>query len=210
MGIDAKMFVRTRDVVTEAYVKESAWLLCAVFGADEFFVDRDSGRRALSIVSEFTQDGPTLTPEPGETFIHCHLFTRYWGPGYERGALGLIIGVAMWLEKRFPGGVVWYGGDSSGVCAIPFDAKARDEFIAHAASDRGADYRTLRNRIWGDPPQSCEFCGPQMTPCRWGGGTTGYVCMGCRLHRLVTKEGVIVGESTRGWPDEVKAASHAS
>jgi len=45
--------------------------------------------------------------------------------------------VAEWLERRVPECVVWYGGDSSGICAELFDTPARKKLLEHFASENG-------------------------------------------------------------------------
>jgi hypothetical protein len=212
MGIDINMFVRTKEPVTETEVRKAAIDMCAVFGVDRFWLDRKNGRHALAVVPEVEQDGPTIRRKKGETFILVYTFGRYWGEGYERGDLAFVIAVSMWLETRFPSSEVWYGGHSSGICAELLDAHARKKLVAHAASKNGADYHRphpnpFLSEQQQDPPQYCEFCaGEQMTPCRWGGGGTGYVCQGCGLHRLV-RPGCEPLESTRGWSDKMAGGS---
>jgi len=202
MGIDAEMFIRTKETISDESLIERAWRMCATFGWDKFWVNPDNGRRALMFVDQWEQDGPTLQPSNGETFIKVSLCTRYWGPGYERGNLSLLITLAEWWERVFPSSEVWYGGDSSGVCAAHFDKDMRSQFLDHAASKDGFAYR-LGFDLNGERPQVCAFCGnAPMSTCRWGKGGTGSVCLGCGLHRLVS--GHEVTEAIGQWPDEQK------
>lgn len=215
MGIDAEMFVRTMASVTEKEVRKAAVAACSVFGANRFFLMtpqravewQDLPRHAFEIVKSIEQDGPTIEPEPGETFIQVHLQTRYWGPGYERGDLAFIVTLAAWLERRFPESEVWYGGDSSGVLHERLGRRLRAEMIAHAAGDHGADYR-IGSPMSGTPVQRCAFCADApMSECRWGCGKVGFHCCGCGLYRLVSeKTGHVEGESYGRWPDEEKGA----
>jgi hypothetical protein len=202
MGIDAEMFVRSTAKHTEEEVRKIAWEMCAVFGVDNFDVRRDGpyARHALEIVDKYEQDGPTIKPRKGETFIRVFLATRYWGPGYERGNLALILAVAEWLERKFPKGAVWYGGDSSGVCAEPLDKAARSKLMDHAASAHGVDYHVGHGRY--PSGETCEFCNVSMSEYRWGGGSTGYICLGCNLYRLVPTSGPAT-EAVGRWPDGV-------
>src|SRR5690242_12691729 len=135
MGIDAEMFVRTMQPLSEHAVREMAWELAEAFGAERFWIFKRPNyeRRALQIIDEWTQDGPTLHPLPGEQFIAVAPATRYYGIGYERGDLPFLIALAEWLEARIPSGSVWYGGDSSGVHAEPFDSGVRRQLFAHFA-----------------------------------------------------------------------------
>lgn len=80
----------------------------------------------------------TLDPPPGAgTVLEVMLITRYYGPGYERGDVAAICGTAEWLKHRFPGCVVYYGGDDSNRLT-PIDL---DALWKHAASRDGRAYR---------------------------------------------------------------------
>ncbi len=125
MGVDAQMFIRTRETITEERLKILSWQICESFGSTWFLVSRPGewswlpeGRRALTLCERYEQDGPDILPEPGESFVEVHLSCRYYGPQYERGPLPIILAIARWLRSHIHG-EVWYGGDSSGFCAEP-------------------------------------------------------------------------------------------
>jgi hypothetical protein len=208
MGVDARMFVRTPTKGLPD-LQRVAWEMCASFGAGHFWIARESGRRALAVLERYEQDGPDIFPAPEETFVNVSLRSRYWGPGYERGDLPLILTLAEWLERKFQKGAVWYGGDSSGVCAAPLDSVARAALLDHAASgSHGFLYRLgfSLQRGPGAKGQSCEFCGNvPMAEMRWGQGLVGFICIGCDLHRLVGATSCT--EAVGRWPDETKAVS---
>jgi len=201
MGIDAEMFVRTTCNHSDDEIKTWSWHLCSAIGPDKFFINRKAkakdgfeARTALTRISEYEQDGPTIEPEPGETFIRVHLRSRYYGPAYERGDILTICAVAEWLEQNIPSAEVWYGGDSSGVEAEPFnEAKRREYKSLLYTPDKGRayyDYDGLampplphENKL--DPPTSdCALCIPDHKPRRygWGGGYGAYYCAGCGTH----------------------------
>src|SRR5687768_4454456 len=101
MGVDAQMLVRTRTTRSAAEVRRLSVDLAEAFGHGEFWIWEDfenengtKGRHALEIVPVYTQDGDDIVPEKGEQFIEVHIATRYYGKGYERGDLPLIIAVA--------------------------------------------------------------------------------------------------------------------
>lgn len=194
MGVDAEMFVRTFARVDEARVRELAWEVAEAFGADNFWIWKDgySGdRRALTLITEYEQDGDTIYPAEGETFIQVSPATRYYGPGYERGDLPFLIGLADWLERRIPGAHVWYGGDSSGRCAEPFGKAERETMLAHFAEYGHCPYvgdprtgNTDSLAVFGRPDKwarrSCDFCEQPMTRYGWGGDNYAAVsCAGC-------------------------------
>lgn len=193
MGIDAQMFVKNPHPLSEKAVLELAWECAAAFGDDRFWIwnpkvtGREYAQHALNIVTEYQQDGPTLKPERGEQFIEAHPATRYYGRGYERGDLPFLIALAHWLEVRIPGGQVWYGGDSSGVNAEPFDAVEREALMRHFISVGHMPYV-------GDPRVSahdnpyikqptyqprCDFCQQPMHQCGFGHAYARFDCLGC-------------------------------
>lgn len=100
----------------------------------------DEGSAPVGDGKAYFQDGDTLHAKDGEWFLEVSLWTRYYGVGYERGDLMTICSVAEWIEANIPGAVVYYGGDSSGVEAEPFDAAARDKLKKHFYSQHGRDY----------------------------------------------------------------------
>ncbi len=183
MGVDARMFVRVPRKLTKKEVFAEAVRIASAFASDTFFVRRPEkdksgrnrgGRHALEIVETYQQDGPDIVPEAGETLVEVHLWTRYYGPGYERGDLVAILAVARWLRGVWPDGVVWYGGDSSGILAAPLDD---DALWAHYMSERGRAY--FRGH-WDRQTlaRSCDFCKIPLSSVN----ATKYYCMACRGH----------------------------
>ena len=165
MGIDAKMYVRTSEPVTDAQLVKWSFDAGAVFGARRFWIDRANKQYALEREDE--DAGCLAPPKKGETTLRVNLWSRYWGPGYERGDVAFLITLAAWLEKRIPGARVFYGGDGGGGRLPEFDAALRDKFIEHAASEHGHDYFTYeidstRSR------QQCTFCDQPMRAWSFG------------------------------------------
>lgn len=131
----------------------------------------------------WVQDGPPIVADADEQFIEVHLFTRFYGPDYERGDWTLIRSVAEFLEVAFPGAQVWYGGDSSGVCAELLDAEARDTMNAHFYGCGHEPYRGYFGRT-GPPAETCAFCADRpMNNVGGGQGSTFWQCDGCGLER---------------------------
>lgn len=128
----------------------------------------------------WTQDGPPIFSTPGEQFIRVHLWTRYYGPGYERGAWPVIRATAEWLERHVPGCTVYYGGDSSGICAEPLHAAARDYLNAHYLTHGHEPYRGGR----GLAPILCDFCLRGMHDVGGGQGQRFWHCDGCDLKTI--------------------------
>ena len=189
MGIDAQLLVKTKFKVNEGMVLRWAYDLAYAFGSEQFFMIKpnqakkygDAPRHCLSIIDEYTQDGDSLFPKKGETFIAVHLFTRYYGEGYERGDLPFIISVADWVKRNIPESEIWYGGDSSGVLAEPFDKKARELAWQHFCRVGRKPYVEAFDHLEGIVPLVCELCKKPMLRKGWGnkGKYVLLVCPGC-------------------------------
>lgn len=187
MGVDAQMLVRTRQALIPADVRRLSVDLCEAFGHRSFWVWEDwenengeHGRHALEIVREYSQDGDSIFPDAGETFIEVNIATRYYGDGYERGDISLIIAVASWLERRIADARIYYGGDSSGICAEPFDAAERERYWAHFCRVGHKPY-TGGWGMFNAPGRvvRCGFCDVDMLATGGGQDRGFYVCVGC-------------------------------
>ena len=196
MGIDAKMFSRYRgSKPTPDQLKLWSWDLCRAVGAINFFIQPDEGRAALHLSPaydaetgendparagrEWHQDGDTLHAEEGEWFVGASLYTRYYGEGYERGNWPVLIHTAEWMEHFI--GPVWYGGDSSGVCASPFGEAERRAMVKHALSTEGRAYFGGFERNAFKTPPPCALCVKDRGHTRhgWGAGYIRTACAGC-------------------------------
>lgn len=188
MGIDAQMFARTRVVRTPVEVRKLSVDLVESFGYDSFWIFPDAknddgtvGQHALEIISVYYQDGDDIVPEPGEQFIEVRLGTRYYGEGYERGDYPLIRAVADWIEIRMPDVSLWYGGDSSGVEAVPFDRAERERLWVYFCFGGHRAYHGTFGSISGEnrSPVVCGFCDHAMITTGGGGSISYWLCTGC-------------------------------
>lgn len=122
---------------------------------------------------------------PGECLLSVSLYGRYYGPGYERGDILTYCAVAEWLEVNLPGRIeIWYGGDSSGICASRFDDAARRALRMHLYGEDGREY--FRRGFGGAQfrPQACGLCpGNRYHGTQFGTGRNGayaaFHCEGC-------------------------------
>ena len=174
MGIDAQMFAKTRAKLTEDGVRRLSVDLVSGFGREHFVLwnEEPDPHHALELTDVYTQDGPDIVPAKGETFVLAHLSGRFYGPGYERGDLPTYIMVADWLERRIEGAEVWYGGDSSGVCAFKFDSHKREQFFAHFARQGNEPYESRRDVLAAGMKEQpvCGFCKIGMHACGFNCG----------------------------------------
>lgn len=175
MGIDAEMFVRVKRAVPDDEVRMLRRRLGDAFGADSFWIFRGNGatgestidevdddacvrsRHSIERITVYTQDGDDIVPEPGETFLRVYIASRFYGPGYERGNLPLILAIADFL-RRLTDGEVWYGGDSSGICAQPLNNEYRAELWEHFVKHGHAPYFSDFGGE-GIPRPHCAMCG---------------------------------------------------
>lgn len=194
MGVDAMMLVKTKKQHTEREVLRLATRLYEAFGS-VLWVDRGT-RHCLSIVPKCLQDGETIKPRPGEQFIQVHLFGRYYGRGYERGPLHDYIAVAMWLEHNIPGCAVYYGSDSSGICAEPFGPEQRADLFRHFAEHGHIPYTGAFTRDDDDPVRHCDFCDIDMVRHGWGASYAAYSCHGCGFEEKTRDNGATWTDKT--------------
>ena len=202
MGIDAEMFVKLGRKITSEEVLEAARSLAEAIGPDHFFLAKPGlygtnhpGHHALSLEKEIHQDSseePTIKPKRGESFIRVHLWTRYYSPGYERGNWPIIASVAEWLQRRFPDGEVWYGGDSSGVEFQQMTPSYLNEVWTHFASYGHSPYQQsfdngMLDRDGQKRPPPCELCKTHLIRNGWGPSYGAYFCGSCGLS-LVTRD----------------------
>lgn len=129
------------------------------------------------------QDGDDIVAGAGETFLKVSLWTRFYGEGYERGDILTICAVAEWIEQNMQPCEVWYGGDSSGVCAEPFPKERREELRALLYSQNGRDYFRFgaegTSRIHPAPCGLCIPGEPRFSQCGWGQDYMAVHCQGC-------------------------------
>jgi hypothetical protein len=111
--------------------------------------------------AEYREDSDTpIKARRDECLLELSLYGRYYGPGYERGDILIYCAMAEWLEVNIPGCEVWYGGDSSGVCAEPFTEAKRRDLRNHLYGAQGRDYFN-RDGWGGKPPvmpKACSLC----------------------------------------------------
>lgn len=197
MGVDARVYVRTKKKFTDEEILHLAYEIGLAFGADRFFrFEADTfgpGHHNISRVAPGEE--PDLKPAlaKGETLLEVHVWTRYYGPGYERGDLPFLIAVGEWLERKIPSGLVLYGGDS-GDGVDPFDTAARAKLLDHFAGEDGRAYFTAGNPYMGKTKKpTCALCRVPMAQYGWGGGrgnlAGAFNCGGCGA-QMSTKDGV--------------------
>jgi len=203
MGVDARMFFKVRYPVSKRQVADWAYMLYGAFGDHVTVWHGDQARffdwpphHCMEFIDKYEQDGPTIEPEEGETFIEVHLAGRFYDKGYERGPFYVFKAIAEWLEDVIPGAEVWYGGDSSGCVAFRFDRGARERLFKYFCDVGHLPYLGVFNR--GAKMQVCTLCAKPLIHTGGGVERSFYYCYGCR-EKVITKNGEVVVK----WHDHV-------
>lgn len=183
MGLDAEIVLQVPHLMTDAEVRD----LAVQFGLrfhDEVWVRRPSyqsrsGERALVVLRRDDENRGCLTkhvpkvPHVPETLLEVSTAMRYYGPGYERGPLVVILAMASYLG-RF--GTVYYGSDGDARLRA-LDAEYRDELWQHFVGPDGLAYRF--GSRWDPAQLICDWCQIRMADVMSRGSDRGYVCLSC-------------------------------
>jgi hypothetical protein len=183
MGVDAEILLKITDPeswLNSTQLRQLSARLTSVIGPDAFLLQPDQNRHALSFCSDdyakypdeyeeitgipYTADAPAifgqdsneepfLIAKPNEQFIEVHLFSRYYGEGYERGDWKTISWVMMWCIFNVPNCEVWYGGDSSGITMEQMTSERMAEMTRHFLTSNGGEYMRHYKTA-----HKCEFC----------------------------------------------------
>lgn len=202
MGIDIGMFVKIKgkeNFLSKKKVLALSYDICEAFGHDWFWIDREgrydkAGKHALEIVGVYYQDGPSVYANKDTQLIEVSTIHRYYGEGYERGDLPKIYCVAKWLEDRITKGVVYYGGDSSGVLAEKFGHKEREALWKHFVKVGHEPYTSVFEEK--DKSRMCDFCQHKMTQYGFGQNYAAWICKGCGLKEKTDDGGVTYQDIT--------------
>lgn len=187
MGIDARILLRVKSKPTPDELKKWSWLLGVAVGPEKLWRDKEEGRPAITLCENqggrYEQDGDDVLAS-GDYLLEVHVWTRYYGLNYERGDLLGLCAIAEWCEQNIPNCEVWYGGDSSGVVAVPWPEEDRKELRQHLFSGEGRDYFRHSEQPGSFPtPELCSLCINKEGFNRygWGGGNSyvGVSCPGC-------------------------------
>ena len=210
MGVDARMFVRLsgRDNwLKEDDVLSTSYALASTIGADNFVITATfedwpwEKHHALSIIAPMSeeeafqyyepdfagkvvwqQDGRPIVAPADVQFVEVSLRSRFYGENYARGDWPVLRSIIEWLWIRFPTGEVWYGGDSSGICA---EAMTRDRvdavntFFLRNGHKSYTRYESPFLSAEARTAPSCRVCRVPMINCGGGHRRRFFSCDGC-------------------------------
>jgi hypothetical protein len=199
MGIDARLIVRLRRPISDEELVKVAASMCAAFRVESFSLNREGRygekpRHALTRIApsqqdglpHYEQDGPDIVGDSRETFICAHIWSRFYGEGYERGDWPFLRCLILWLRRNLEG-EVWYGGDSSGVCAEAMTDVRLAELDDHFFRVGHDPYLGYELPGFEREKPTCGFCGGR--PMRNSGGGQGkefWTCSGCDANWIKT------------------------
>lgn len=161
MGIDATMYVKTREPVTReqlvpiSYHLLQQWREHLYAGPTRWhgpfttqaiqalrFVEDDPFAReeGFDAVEELMYDIPVSHRDKVATWIRVALHGRLYDEAYREGEALAYVAIAAWLESAIPGAVVFYGGDDGGGLEV-LDRERRCElltdYLENAPSEEG-------------------------------------------------------------------------
>jgi hypothetical protein len=130
--------------------------------------------------AEFKWDDPPddhMLSVEGEAFLW-----RYYGDGYERGPLPMILAVCRFV-RDLTGGTVWYGSDCGGWREVTDDYM--EELWAHFVMEGHAPYL----RASSDHP--CPECNGPTWKSGFGPWGDSWSCSGCGWTNVPKGEGIL-------------------
>ena len=197
MGVDARILIKITNPeswLNSEQLRRLSAQLTSCIGPDNFFLRPEENRHALSFVLDDTikyaekyggdsvnpnvavwsQDGDDIVAEPNEQFIECHVSHRYYGEDYARGDWKTLSFTLMWCLFNIPNCEVWYGGDSSGICAKHMTAERMNQMTRYYLTS-GNDEYWMNKKGW----YKCEFCGCGIVNSGGGAEVGFYHCSSC-------------------------------
>lgn len=169
MGVDAVIYAGSSRMLSDDEVFALSKRLAAAVGPKNFFFDEEggSGYRGGHALSVLGEDKGYETPGADDIrqWLYVHCWSRYYGPGYERGSLHIIAAICEFLEQN--GLRVWYGGDSGD--ELERWAFIRADLWKHWAGEDGQEYhRTIGSWCAAEEREpwayrACVFCDEPMT-----------------------------------------------
>ena len=200
MGVDARILIKIikpESWLNPTSLRQLSAQLTNVIGPEFFFLRPEENRHALSFVLEETrrwaekypedfsrfdpngpaiwsQDGDDIVAEPNEQFIEVHVGGRYYGENYARGDWKSLSWIMMWCIFNIPDCEVWYGGDSSGICAEHMTSRRMNKMTKYFLTMGGDEY-------WMNKPgqYTCEFCNTKVINSGGGAECGFYHCDSC-------------------------------
>ena len=162
MGIDAVMMFRVPGGISDEDLRKADWDLPATIGSENFWTSSKD-----NICLSTADDG----------WIDISLSGRLYAEGYERGQLLEYLAIADWLERRFPGVEIRYGGDT-GAELVNFNKEYRDKLYNYWLDNGCQPYE----RCLSDEHENEKGCDRCVKPLVYYGGNlekSFFHCLAC-------------------------------
>lgn len=131
MALNAHMLVRLFSDISDSEIQSVRNELYESFGGSCFVAECEeaepSGFAPFTRIDNIAGVSDVL-PECGHWF-DMNLALRYFGPGYPKGNLDLILRIADWVLCRLTDAEVWYGNDSDEVTIKKLTDAYRHELV---------------------------------------------------------------------------------
>lgn len=196
MGVNAVVYVAIPKEMTDREILRASYELCEAFGPDKFMLNRkhEYSTRNEHALIRYNDNAAayTLKPEPNvnHTVLRVRLWSRYYGPGYERGDFPFLYALARYMERKYFA-TVYYGGDVGDSIEL-WDSDGQEEFLEHFSKFGHSPYRTYsfqpEEHHFGHP--FCEYCQEPMNRFGWGRSYASYTCLGCGWQQVTQDSGV--------------------
>lgn len=185
MGVDAEMGFFIDGELKSKQLARYSFELAEAFGAWNFLIQPESGEHAISIPNLAWQNRVDVDSAPNPQLVEAriyyqvNLFGRYYNVGYERGNLPLYCSIADWIESRFHGPPIFYGGDHRQL--FFFGYRQRCDLLQYFYQYGHRPY-VLGDESSNSSEPFCSFCQAQTRIFRLAQKKEHrrYECMGCR------------------------------
>jgi len=192
MGIDAVIYAKLNRPATEDEIRDWSFRIGAAFGHDRFFIQQPrikgynnaEPHGAITLREIYHEDVDDYNADPFQ--VNVGVFSRYYGPGYERGDWAFLRMVILWMKANMPeGSVIYYGGDSDDGCE-----EVNERLIAEIDEcffKTGRQNYHMNRHVEGEDVHGCPLCKVAMPQYGFGGGYQSFQCLGCG-YKLSTKD----------------------
>lgn len=173
MGVDAVIRFKLDNPLTDKEMNLVGYQLRSAFRKYIWRQEKDIFGEKNYGIRRVTADW--FGDEPEGNWYQVSTGISYYGPGYERGPLMTILGIATFLEALFPNTPIYYGGDSDDNYPV-LDEQKKKELLDHFIKVQHIPYNSAFGR---DKRVECPFCEQPMSPRMFSGNRVGYDCTGC-------------------------------
>jgi hypothetical protein len=132
MPVDSELCVLIRGKVDLEYLNYLRQELQDELGLTDSYFKYGGPLKILEKSNYEYEQYNLYTPltEDEYTWLDVNITNPYYGIGYERGSIRLLVQIAEWMERVFPTCQIYYGPDY-GDCLYLFDEGRREYLLRH-------------------------------------------------------------------------------